>query len=80
MANNRMWLVNQKDGSRVLLAKYYPSTGWYVSRPERLDEAFNIDDFGQPEWTPNMKSVNGSLGGNHWAIEYEEPDSATGAP
>ncbi len=30
MANNRMWFQNLETGEKVLLAKYYPSTGWYL--------------------------------------------------
>jgi hypothetical protein len=30
VANNRMYLVDPETGDKILLAKYYPSTGWYV--------------------------------------------------
>ncbi len=44
MANNRMWFVNEKSGKKVMLAKYYPSTGWYIFYEdllERLDKMFD---------------------------------------
>ena len=34
MANNRMYLV--RGDKKVLLAKYYPGSGWYVYDSERL--------------------------------------------
>jgi len=31
MANNRMWLqIKNRPDKKILLAKYYPSTGWYL--------------------------------------------------
>lgn len=30
MANNRLYIVNTTTGKRALIAKYYPSTGWYA--------------------------------------------------
>lgn len=47
MANNRMWLVNSGVGFRVLLAKYYPSTGWRAvsGLEEKLNEQFALVDF-----------------------------------
>lgn len=41
MANNRMWLVHKATKQSILLAKYYPSTGWYAFHTqERYDEFF----------------------------------------
>jgi hypothetical protein len=68
MANNRMYLKNRRTGAKVLLAKYYPSTGWYAFHaPDRgvdliskLDETF---DTNEPETT--------MWGDNDWLIEYE---------
>ncbi len=81
MANNRMFLVNNRTGQKVMLAKYYPSTGWYVQNEkikESLDDAFNIADFGVEDWPntvppkPDGKiAVGGMWGGNEWQIEYE---------
>lgn len=46
MANNRLYLKCKRTGEKVFLAKYYPSTGWYVSNDElvkNLDEMFERD-------------------------------------
>lgn len=40
MANNRMWLVHKPSGASILLAKYYPSTGWYIFHPQKLYDHF----------------------------------------
>lgn len=63
MANNRMWLVNERLKRRVLLAKYYPSTGWYAfhhNLQEKLDNVFDGD------------TEVSSIGPTDWVLEYEE--------
>lgn len=51
MANNKMFLVNTRTGSRFCLGKYYPSTGWYIQRPkpeclqDELNEFFDQAEF-----------------------------------
>jgi hypothetical protein len=56
MANNRMWLVNERLGERVLIAKHLGG-GWFVSNIEglskQLDETFGFDV------------------GTDWKLEYE---------
>lgn len=32
MSNNKMWVVHHGTKQRMLLAKYYPSTGWYPTQ------------------------------------------------
>lgn len=65
MANNRMWLVNKTTKERVLLAKYYPSTGWCVFHnkenwlSEKLNALFDTDTL------PSM------WGKHEWELEYE---------
>ena len=48
MANNRMYLRKKSDPSKaILLAKYYPSDGWYIYHSQELiDEWFeeNLPD------------------------------------
>lgn len=61
MANNRMWLVNDRLGKRVLLAKYYPSTGWYM-----VDSAGA--DLTAADETDNAVSQWGPV---DWRLEYE---------
>lgn len=41
MANNRMWLVHKSTGRAVLLAKFYPSAGWYHPAPETAGQKLN---------------------------------------
>lgn len=46
MANNRMYLACRLcAGAEFFLAKYYPSTGWYTSRPrgEHLPESLDAE-------------------------------------
>lgn len=66
MANNRMWLKNVKTGEQVLLAKYYPTTGWYTFHDDigkRMDALFDADDH-RSMW-----------GNTDWRIEYEQEES-----
>jgi hypothetical protein len=42
MANTRMFLKNTRTGTRIYLAKYYPSTGWYV--PTAVDPTLAGDN------------------------------------
>ena len=56
MANNRMWLqVKDKPEKKVLLAKYYPSTGWYIFHTEKelnewFKKNFNFEDAPDQDW------------------------------
>lgn len=65
MANNRMFLVSQSTGLRVRIAKYYPSTGWYMEKdtPERANEIFD-----------SVQDDNFFSGDTDWIIEYEIAD------
>lgn len=63
MANNRMWLVNKRTNARMLIAKYYPSTGWHVFHNDinsRLDKLFGENEPKPSRW-----------GDNDWCIEYD---------
>lgn len=42
MANNRLYLKSKRTGKTFYLAKFYPSTGWYVK-----DEATFGKEFGE---------------------------------
>lgn len=67
VSNNRMWLTNKLTGQQVLLAKYYPSTGWYVFHDDiaqRLDKLFDTD--------PTPPSMYGNT---LWAIQYEQEET-----
>ena len=91
MANNRMFLVNPTTGARLMLAKYYPSTGWYVPTPEtlgqRLNELFDSTDFRDipPHeraarnfiMREDLPKARGGMWGERWVVEYEtEPETA----
>lgn len=59
-----MYLKNKRAGAQVLLAKYYPSTGWYVFHDDiraRLDALFESNEPAASMW-----------GDNDWSIEYEQ--------
>jgi hypothetical protein len=77
MANNRMYLrcPHCPDAKPLMLAKYYPSTGWYAFGPSTPDDAFEIkvNDFFEAH-------RHDSQWGNGFVIEYEiAPDYAAGA-
>lgn len=40
MANNRMWLVHKPSGRAILLAKYYPKTGWHTYHSQETVDSF----------------------------------------
>lgn len=41
MANNRLWIKDKKTGDKIMLAKYYPSGGWYCKVTiEEIDKFF----------------------------------------
>lgn len=64
MANNRMWLANKRTNAKVLIAKYYPSTGWGVFHDDinpRLCKLFRENELEPSQW-----------GDNDWRIEYDE--------
>lgn len=69
MANNVMFLVNRITGARVKLAKYYPTTGWYVYDPsehpliKRLNAAFD-----------EVLTRNLLWGDADWQIQYDMED------
>lgn len=76
MANNRLYFKFKRTGEKVLLAKYYPSTGWYVFYDDfksKLDALFNGDDFG----TIGAKCAVGGMydDGVPHELEYEIVDS-----
>lgn len=86
MANNRMYIFNKRTKQKIFVAKYYPSTGWYVDSDDlvnKLNGEFNLASFGQENW-PNagkefsspsrVKAVEGAMGGNDWCIKYESAD------
>lgn len=73
MANNRMFLKNKRTGAKMMIAKYYPCTGWYPF-PEnlnpRLGKLFEENEPSPSQW-----------GDNDWVIEYEmEPEEIQRSP
>ena len=69
MANNRMYLLHKPTGEKVMIAKYYPSTGWYMkSYPsEPFTDVPHVNAFLDRVGKPC------SLFGNpeEWALEFE---------
>lgn len=66
MANNRMFMVCSLCKDKYVLAKYYPSTGYYCKHNtnETLDAFFDEHRHGERSFT----------GGNPFIIEYEVQD------
>lgn len=65
MANNRMYLVNDRLGVQIYLGKYYPSTGWGVHPDvsEKINEGFEKETGdGIPDHL---------IGPTDWRIAYE---------
>jgi hypothetical protein len=62
-----MYLVNTRTGDMVMLAKYYPSTGWSIW--ERLDFK-GIDDLFIETYRGHVED------GEEWEIMYEVRDDA----
>ena len=64
MADNRLYLVDKKNkNNRILLAKYYQDTGWYMYLDmEKFDDWF--DD--------NINYDRSLFGHTDLTLEYEE--------
>lgn len=72
MANNRMYLKNTRTGERFYLAKYYPSTGWYIvgdNLDDRLNEFFDVQDFGGGE---RPRFSMGDMYGAEWVLQFQD--------
>lgn len=73
MANNRMWLKNNRTGKRVLLGTYYPYARWCVFHD---DMSSYVDGFFRSNRGPVTQ-----WGDNEYVIEYDvedEPSSVAG--
>lgn len=58
MANNRMYLVNGRTGARIQIAKFNPSTGWYLSTDSNtIHAAFHQADYGEHPEHPSEEQV-----------------------
>ena len=69
MANNRMYLVNNRLGVSVMIAKYYPSTGWsFGSAASKIDE---LNKAGSSDPDRSFASAC------DWEIRYEDVADAT---
>lgn len=60
MADNRMYLVNQRSGKRYYLGKYYAGEGWSAHEDIKtsIDNAFR-------------EHPSHTMWGCEWSIEYE---------
>jgi len=83
MANNLMYLVNKRTGTRIIIAKFYPSTGWYTAEAikKTLDAAFDESDFGHlTDQERREKEYQVGFGppyafdpiGDEWTLEYSD--------
>ncbi len=72
MANNRMWLVHTVTGKRNLLAKYYPSIGWYL-----------VTDNEDKPWIERLFEQDGErsdFGNTRYHLEFEHTSEASADP
>ena len=68
MANNRMWLnVKGHPEKRILLAKYYPSTGWYL---------FHTDKNQLNDWFDEHINDGSSWGKTNIELTFEHLDTS----
>lgn len=80
MANNYLFLKCKRTDTKILIAKYYPSTGWYVPHPEtighKLNALFHLDDFGSIDWKyaqdEGIKAKGGMFDANAHELVYSE--------
>lgn len=72
-----MYLRNKRTGHTIYLAKYYPSTGWYVNKDAQdlyddMGETFVVAHEDETQPRPDM------MWGEEWELWYEPwptPDS-----
>ena len=84
MANNRMYLRNTRTGKALMIAKYYPSTGWsMVKEAADVTAFFREQDFGcltDEQGKANSASPNfgvpytssGGMYGAEWTLYLEQ--------
>jgi hypothetical protein len=79
MANNRLYLKSNHTGERILIAKYYPSTGWYPRSEQwqNVQRFFERHSFGNGiTWKQakqdRIKARGGMYDSNSFEIEFEE--------
>ena len=78
MANNRLYLKSKRTGERVLIAKYYPSTGWYAkSAPkDKVVEFFRKHSYGETTYedtdTHRIKAIGGMYDSASFEVEFEQ--------
>jgi hypothetical protein len=68
MANNRMYLVDPVSGSKLHLASYYPSSGWYTCHS---DLALDLDKFFLEAGRANPENRHTLFGFNGWELEFD---------
>src|SRR6056300_411441 len=81
MANNRLYLKCKRTGEQILLAKYYPSTGWYSPKDnliKQLNDMLERDSF--PNTThkyaeqEGIKAQGGMYDAHAHELVYEEEE------
>ncbi len=81
MANNRLYLTCKRTGEKVMLAKYYPSTGWHVRNDElveHLNQMFARDTCSGHLWDSGVHALEYEVGGN--ARKNDESQTKTPTP
>ena len=70
MANNRIFIKCKVCGEDALLAKYYPSTGWYIKRLGIK----NLDWFFDNHLHKEDPGYDLMWGPTHFEMTYEQED------
>lgn len=79
MANNRMFITCSVCGEQIGLAKYYPSTGWYVVIPYEFVAALPADIVHMPG--PSYGDESNRLTAlDEWFDAHRHEDYSTDGP
>lgn len=77
MANNRVSLQCKTCGQKILLAKYYPSTGWGAYSSPSGTELFEfLDVFVDSHGQCAIEDEDLITGGNPFVLEYEHTEQS----
>lgn len=71
MANNRMWLINKRLDKKVLLAKFYPESGWYSSNEWTNENGQSILLEKLNSTLEDKASESSMYGITDWELKYE---------
>ena len=75
MANNRLWIVCDKCGDRLMIMKYYPT--WFDDPdPKQWGWAWYLLREDYDEWPhQHTHGVTSFCGPTHFSLEFEDTDN-----